>query len=58
MITKGIILNQKERYDEANESFDKAIKKSLKKKSRVQDIAYALINKSVSLLSLKRKMMH
>ena len=55
LITNGIILNQEERYDEAIESFDKAIKKSFKKKYRIQDIAYAFINKSVSHLGLKRK---
>ena len=55
LITNGIIQNQNECYDKANESFDKAIKKSFKKKYRVQDIAYAFINKSVSLLGLKRK---
>ena len=55
LITQGIIRNQEECYDKAIESFDKAIEKSFKKKSRVQDIAYAFINKSVSLLGLKRK---
>ena len=65
-ITKGIILNQLKspegedidsqlkRYKEAYNCFDTAIKKSSTQKYREQDIAYAFINSSISLLNLEK----
>jgi tetratricopeptide (TPR) repeat protein len=53
-IGKGIALNYKNCYDKAENCFNEAIKLGDGKEGRYQDIAYAYLNKSVSLYNLQR----